>query len=287
MLRTRLMTAVAAVALFAGPAAFAQTAPQQDPTQTSAPTVTPEQAAPETPVASNTVIDVLRADGNYSTLLGAFDQAQLTDTLSSRTVTIFAPTDAAFAALPEAERTRLLDPANANELRQLLLYHVVVADVQRSQIQGARGPVRTAANTEVLLDGSGDQLKIDGATIAATDLDASNGAVFSIDQVLNPSNSQVAAGDAETTEAAPAEAEAAAPARAPAAEATEAPVADETTPPAAEPMMEQPAVAPPAEAPTPPADETASTDTMQPPPPASPDAAQADEEETTDEDPGA
>lgn len=163
-----------------------------------------DPAAATTPAATNTVIDVLRAEGNFSTLLSALERAQLTETLSSRTVSIFAPTDAAFAALPEAERTRLMDPANVNELRQVLLYHVIVADVERGQIEGARGPVRTAADTEVQLDGTGGALKIDRATIVA-DADASNGAVFTIDQVLVPGASQVAAGDAEATDnAAPA-----------------------------------------------------------------------------------
>ena len=61
----------------------------------------------------------------------ALDQAQLTETLATRDrITIFAPTDQAFAALPEAERTRLLDPANLQELRNLMLYHVLVADLR-------------------------------------------------------------------------------------------------------------------------------------------------------------
>jgi uncharacterized surface protein with fasciclin (FAS1) repeats len=214
MLRAKLLTAAAA-ALLAAPA-FAQEAPQTPAPATAA---APTQAAPAaTPAQANNVIDVLRAQGDFTTLLSALDQAQLTETLRTRpAISIFAPTDAAFAALPEAERTRLLDPANVQELRSLLLYHVIVADVSAGQINGTRGGVETAGRTQVLLDGTGDAIKVDDATVTRADIDASNGAVFAIDKVLNPAQSRAAMGDEET--AAPA-----------ATEATSAP-ADEATPP--------------------------------------------------------
>ena len=162
----------------------------------------PATAAAQTPAASGTVVDVLRSSGQFSTLLTALDQAQLTDTLSTRpAISIFAPTDAAFAALPEAERTRLLDPANANELRQLLLYHVIVADVTPDQIEGRRGGVPTASEAQILLDGTGEAIKADGATVVSAELDASNGAVFPIDKVLNPAQSMAAMGDEESATA--------------------------------------------------------------------------------------
>ncbi|GAA0643249.1 fasciclin domain-containing protein [Brevundimonas lenta] len=218
MLRIRLLTAVAATALAAGASAFAQTPPTTTPTPSEAPSAAVQAA---TPATADTVIDVLQAQGNFTTLLAALDQAQLTETLRTRpAVSIFAPTDAAFAALPEADRTRLMDPANAQELRSLLLYHVIVADVSAGQIQGARGGVETAARTQVLLDGTGEAIKVDAATVTQADLDASNGAVFAIDKVLNPAQSMAAVGDEE----------AAAPAT-PAAAATEAVegTVDETT----------------------------------------------------------
>eukprot|EP01035_Chromulina_nebulosa_P006461 gene6462-8739_t len=91
--------------------------------------------------------------------------------------------------MTEADRTRLLDPANVNELRQLLLYHVVVADVTSAQIEGAKGGVPTAATTEVQLDGTGDAIKVDNATVTTADVDAGNGSIFIIDRVLNPAES--------------------------------------------------------------------------------------------------
>ena len=257
MIRTRLLTATAAIALFAGSAAFAQDVPAAEaplaeaPATEAAPAAEATAQVAATPAQTNTVVDVLKSNGQFTTLLAALDAAQLTETLNGASaVSIFAPTDAAFAALPEAERTRLMDPANVNELRQVLLYHVIVADVNSSQIEGSKGGVKTAAETEIQLDGTGDAIKADDATVLTADIDASNGAVFAIDKVLNPAASQVAAGDAaEATlaEAAPAEAapeaapmpEAAAPAEAPAMTPPVAPTESTTAP-----MVEDGSMAP-------------------------------------------
>lgn len=224
MLRAKLLAATAVATLIAAPA-FAQEAAQPAPTEAAAPAQAAEAAA--TPAAQGTVVDVLKSSGQFTTLLSALDQAQLTDTLQSRpAISIFAPTDAAFAAMPEAERTRLLDPANANELRQVLLYHVIIADVSPDQIEGKKGGVPTASEAQILLDGTGSAIKADNATVVSAELDASNGAIFPIDTVLNPANSMAAMGDEEavpTAEATPAEA---------------APAATEATDPSATPPVE-------------------------------------------------
>lgn len=207
MLRAKLLAATAVVSLMAAPALAQESTAAATPAQTPAETA----AAQATPAPAENVVDVLKSSGQFTTLLAALDAAQLTDTLASRpAISIFAPTDAAFAALPEADRTRLLDPANAAELRQRLLYHVIAADVTPDQIQGKRGGVPTAADSQILLDGTGSAIKADGATVVSAELDASNGVVFPIDKVLNPAESLAAMGDEEA--AAPAEA---APATAP------------------------------------------------------------------------
>ena len=266
MLRTRLLTATAAVALFAAPAAFAQstttTAPEApaempatSPATAPAAAATPAPAASETasaqtPATAGNIIDTLKARGEFSTLLTALDNAQLTETLRTQpAISIFAPTDAAFAQLPEADRTRLMDPANAQELRQLLLYHVVVADVNSSQIEGTKGGVETAARTQVQLDGTGDAIKVDDATVTMADVDASNGAIFVIDKVLSPGASQVASGDAEEDAAPVEEAPAATPPMTPPASST---TMDEGTTEAAPPAGEAEMTPPAEEATTPP-----------------------------------
>ena len=202
MLQIKLLTAVAATALLAAPAALAQTAPAE----TAPAQAAPAQALP--PISSENVIEVLKAHGRFSTLLQAFDRAQLTETLATRDrITIFAPTDEVFAALPEAERTRLLDPANAQELRNLMLYHVLVADLKPEQIRGARGPIATAGGTEVTIDGTGDAIAIDDATVTEAALDAANGGIYVIDKLLDPN--AAAQGDSEEAAAAPAATQAA------------------------------------------------------------------------------
>jgi uncharacterized surface protein with fasciclin (FAS1) repeats len=311
MLRTKLLTAVAATALLAAPAAFAQTAPEtmaptmpQTPPPAEQPMAEPAPAAAASPQAApapvaaapaaqaNNVIDVLTAQGNFTTLLAALEQAQLTETLRTRpAISIFAPTDEAFAAVPEAERTRLMDPANAQELRGLLLYHVIVADVSSSQIQGARGGVETAGRAQVLLDGTGESLKVDGATITRADIDASNGAVFAIDKVLNPAQSMAAVGDAEAAAPASPAADAAAEATPAPAEATPPLPTDTTMSPAAPPS---PATTTPTPAPTgitetprpaspgataPTGEPSAVTTTVQSPPVPNPTDGQVDDEE--------
>ena len=186
MLRTTLLTATAAATLLTAPAALAQTAPA----------TAPAAPAAQTPAASENVIEMLKMHGRFTTLLKAFDQAQLTETLATRDrITIFAPTDEVFAALPEAERTRLLDPANAQELRNLMLYHVLVADLRPDQIMGARGPIATAGGLEVNIDGTGEAITIDNATVTDPAIDASNGGIYVIDRLLDPN--AAAQGDAE------------------------------------------------------------------------------------------
>lgn len=251
MFRTKLLTATAVAAIMAAPAAFAQDAqpdvaqppvadettqdmpatPESAPTEAPAEAVAPAQPTTEmteaTPSADGTIISVLRDSGEFSTLLAVLDAAQLTQVIEQDPdITIFAPTDAAFAALPAEELTRLQDPANAQELRQLLLYHVINADVRSDQIEGARGGVPTASGAEILLDGSEGSIKADAATVTQADLRGSNGAVFVIDQVLNPAESMASMGDSESLTTDEADATAQPPATPPADDEDEA-----TTPP--------------------------------------------------------
>lgn len=242
MPRSMLLAATAASALLAAPAVLAQTPPPDPSPQPEPAAAAPAAETARTPAERETVIDVLRARGDFTALLAALDRAGLTETLASRpAISIFAPTDAAFAALPEEERARLLDPANAAELRERLLYHVIVADVASGQIEGTRGGVQTAARTEVQLDGTGDAIRVDRATVVQADIGAANGAVFAIDQVLDPARSLAAMGDSEA--AADADAPAETPAEAPADEAA-AEEAVPNTPPTLPAERTAPAAAP-------------------------------------------
>lgn len=164
--------------------------------------VAPPPAATAAPVtASGDIITTAQTSGQFTTLLKALDATNLTAVLKNNPgLTVFAPTDAAFAALPAGELDRLLTPANAGELQKILTYHVINARVDSTKIKGAKGEVKTVEGTSVMLDGSTDAMTIDGASIVQADVMATNGVVHVIDKVLIPGAhaAQVAAAPAAT-----------------------------------------------------------------------------------------
>lgn len=224
MTMTRLMGAAAVAALVAGAAnaqtpqtpPTEQTPPAQPPAvQAAPPAVTPPTAAapsaatpatpatpaqpgvaaatpatPATPapaalVARGDVVETLKADGRFKTLIKALEATNMTGVLkTNRNLTVFAPTDAAFAALPPGELDRLMKDPPA--LQKLLTYHVVNATVDSAKIRGARGGVKTVAGSELMLDGSGESLKANAAAIVQADVRPTNGVIHVVDRVLTP-----------------------------------------------------------------------------------------------------
>jgi uncharacterized surface protein with fasciclin (FAS1) repeats len=116
-------------------------------------------------------------------------QVNLVDTLNSGEFTVFAPTDAAFEALPEGTLQSLLEPENQDQLTGILTYHVVPAEVPASQVMpgdvvtvnGAELTVAVQDGSVVLEDGQGNE-----AMVTQTDIEASNGVIHVIDAVLLP-----------------------------------------------------------------------------------------------------
>ena len=204
----RLLTAAAAVALFTG-AAHAQTA--AEPTTASEPAAAPAveptavAVAPAAPlvVAKGDLVETAKAAGQFTTFVKALDKTNLTAVQkTNQNLTVFAPTDAAFAALPAGELDRLMKTENAGELQSLLVYHVVNANVDTAKIKGAKGPVQTVAGKDLLLDGSGDSLKANSAAILQADVRTSNGILHVVDHVLSPSDPAIAAAKVEAAQAA-------------------------------------------------------------------------------------
>ncbi len=102
-------------------------------------------------------------------------------------ITVLAPTDAAFAAMPAAQLQALMQPANIGQLQSLVTYHVINARLDSAKIAGhAATPVATVANAKVTLDGSGPVLKANDANIIQADVNASNGVIQVVDKVLSP-----------------------------------------------------------------------------------------------------
>jgi uncharacterized surface protein with fasciclin (FAS1) repeats len=187
----RLLTAAAAVSLLAG-AAMAQTpaapapAPAPAPAAAAAPT-TPGATLAKPLVASGDTMATLRLNGQFNTLVKALDAANLSSLLQQRpNMTLFAPPDPAFAALPPGDLDKMMADPEKKDLRKLLLHHIVNAPVPTSKIKGTRGPWPTGGGDKVVLDGSseGGALKADNATIIQPDVTTANGTIQVVDHVL-------------------------------------------------------------------------------------------------------
>jgi uncharacterized surface protein with fasciclin (FAS1) repeats len=136
------------------------------------------------PTAVGTIVDVATADGGFGTLVAAVSAAGLVETLSGTgPFTVFAPTDAAFAALPAGVLDALLLPENKDLLVQILTYHVVPGTVMAADVTD--GDVATVEGQSVTLSTT-DGVKVNGATVVVADVAASNGVIHAIDAVILP-----------------------------------------------------------------------------------------------------
>ena len=140
--------------------------------------------SPDAADTAPTIIDLLEADGRFTTLLGAIDTADLQTTLSAAgPYTLFAPTDSAFAALPEGTLASL-DEA---DLRNVLLMHVVMDAVPASAALATETLPSAWSEHELTVRQDADgAVRVGSATVVDADWAASNGVVHVIDTVLLP-----------------------------------------------------------------------------------------------------
>lgn len=137
------------------------------------------------------VVEIAQSAGTFSTLLAAAEAAGLVDTLtSSGPFTIFAPTDDAFAALPEGTIAELLKPENKDQLAAILTYHVVPGKVTADQVVGLSEATTVQGGTlDIAIQKDGDAVTgvmVDNAKVLQTDIIASNGVIHVIDAVVLP-----------------------------------------------------------------------------------------------------
>ena len=138
-----------------------------------------------------TIDDVAVGAGNFTTLVAAVTAADLVETLSGEgPFTVFAPTDEAFAALPEGVLDALLLPENKALLAQILTYHVVSGKVMAADVTA--GDVATVEGSNIML-ATTSGVKVNDATVVAADVEASNGVIHAIDAVILPPGVDVAA----------------------------------------------------------------------------------------------
>ena len=133
---------------------------------------------------SKNIIEVAAGAGSFKTLLAAVEAAGLTATLKGAgPFTVFAPTDAAFAALPPGTVEALLkDP---KKLAAILTYHVVSGKVMASTVVGLKS-AKTVNGQEVTIKVEMGVVMIDNAKVITTDVAASNGVIHVIDAVILP-----------------------------------------------------------------------------------------------------
>ncbi len=132
------------------------------------------------------IVDVAVSAGSFETLVAAVGAAGLVDTLKSPgPFTVFAPTDAAFAALPSGTVESLLLPENKDQLTAILTYHVIPGKVMAADLAGKRINVATVNGETVHVDGVGG-VRVNKANVVSADVAASNGVIHVIDSVLLP-----------------------------------------------------------------------------------------------------
>jgi uncharacterized surface protein with fasciclin (FAS1) repeats len=132
------------------------------------------------------IVDIASQNSQFSTLVAAVQAAGLVDTLKGPgPFTVFAPTDAAFAALPAGTVENLLKPENKDQLVAVLTYHVVPGAVTSDQLAGKRMDVATVQGQNVRVDGR-NGVRVNNANVTQADIMASNGVIHRIDRVLLP-----------------------------------------------------------------------------------------------------
>ncbi len=149
---------------------------------------------------SLTIVDIAVQDGRFTTLVAALEAAGLVDALQGEgPFTVFAPTDDAFAALPEGAIDALL--ADSEALSEVLLYHVISGWVKAADVVSLDGKeVETLSGESVKVMLDGESVMINEATVIITDIEGSNGVIHVIDAVLLPPADDMAMGEEEMSE---------------------------------------------------------------------------------------
>jgi uncharacterized surface protein with fasciclin (FAS1) repeats len=136
--------------------------------------------------AKKDIVDTAISAGSFNTLVAAVQAAELVEALKGTgPFTVFAPTDEAFAALPEGTVESLLKPENKEQLQAVLLYHVVSGKIMAADIgSGAQPATLQGATIDVV--GSSSGVTVNGANVLSADVMTSNGVIHVIDAVILP-----------------------------------------------------------------------------------------------------
>lgn len=145
----------------------------------------PTGASPAPTAAGKDIVAIASGDAQFKTLTKALGAAGLVTTLQGKgPFTVFAPTDAAFAALPKGTVENLLKPENKAQLTKILTYHVVPGSVLSTSLKS--GDVKSVEGTSLNVAVSAGKVTVSGANVVKADIKASNGVIHVIDKVLMP-----------------------------------------------------------------------------------------------------
>ena len=135
---------------------------------------------------SKNIVDLAMETDILATLVAAVDAGNLVETLQGDgPFTVFAPTNEAFAALPQGTLEHLLKPENKDELVAILTYHVVAGKVMSSDLSdGLTAETVNGAEVKISIDGAA--VSVNQAAVVKADIEASNGVVHVIDKVILP-----------------------------------------------------------------------------------------------------
>lgn len=139
-------------------------------------------------MAKPTIVEIAVGNPDFSTLVAALQAADLVDALSGEgPFTVFAPTNAAFAALPDGTLDMLLLPENKKKLVAILTYHVVSGKVMAADVVTLTEATSLQGDT-IAISASESGVMVDSANVVTTDIKASNGVIHVIDAVIMPNS---------------------------------------------------------------------------------------------------
>jgi len=135
--------------------------------------------------AEKDIVDTAVDAGSFTTLVAAVEAAGLVETLKSEgPFTVFAPTDDAFAALPEGTVDELLKPENKDKLTAILTYHVVPGKIMSGDLKDGQTAATVEGSDVTIM--TADGVMVNEANVTTADIEASNGVIHVIDAVLMP-----------------------------------------------------------------------------------------------------
>jgi len=183
-MKKKLIAIAAASALVLGACGSDDEATEDTAAEVTEDTMADETMADETMAEAGDIVAVASGNPDFSTLVAAIQAAGLVETLQGTgPFTVFAPTNAAFEALPAGLLEKLLLPENVAALTAILTYHVVAGQVMSTDVTA--GDVATVEGSTIAITTDGG-VKVNGANVVAVDVAASNGVIHVIDAVIVP-----------------------------------------------------------------------------------------------------